>query len=329
MFLLRRKIAAGYVALSAKAVEVLSGYLETFPNMTNTLLHKAKRLLQEEGTVALLKETARYCLPRRSSALPLLKEKLRGKTGVEIGGPSSIFARRGALPLYSVASRIDSINFASTTLWSADSDNLSGFSHYPSLGKGNRYIGEAVSLDPLVGKSYDFILSSHVLEHCANPIAALLRWKAVLRVSGMLVLVLPHRDATFDHRRPVTTLDHLVDDYLQKTSEDDDTHFEEVLRLHDRGLDPGIASEESFTERVSRNLENRGLHHHVFDGMLVAKILDYCGFTIVEMECLEPCHVIAIASTGCDAESNASFVNTGASYLTQSPFPTDRALPED
>jgi ubiquinone/menaquinone biosynthesis C-methylase UbiE len=49
--------------------------------------------------------------------------------------------------------------------------------------------------------TYDVLLSSHNLEHFANPIKALKEWRRVLRPNGALVLVLPKYRETFDHLR--------------------------------------------------------------------------------------------------------------------------------
>jgi hypothetical protein len=57
------------------------------------------------------------------------------------------------------------------------------------------------------------VLSSHCLEHVANPILALREWLRVMTPDGTLVLVLPHKEGTFDHQRPTTTLGHMIDDY--------------------------------------------------------------------------------------------------------------------
>lgn len=44
---------------------------------------------------------------------------------------------------------------------------------------------------------YDYIFSSHCLEHLANPIAALEHWKTRLKVGGVLFLYLPHPEMTY------------------------------------------------------------------------------------------------------------------------------------
>lgn len=44
---------------------------------------------------------------------------------------------------------------------------------------------------------FDFIFSSHCLEHLANPVAALEHWQQRLRAGGVLFLYLPHPDMSY------------------------------------------------------------------------------------------------------------------------------------
>ena len=46
----------------------------------------------------------------------------------------------------------------------------------------------------------------------ANPLCAFQEWLRVLKKRGIIFLVLPDKDGTFDHRRPVTAFRHLVRD---------------------------------------------------------------------------------------------------------------------
>lgn len=44
---------------------------------------------------------------------------------------------------------------------------------------------------------FDFVFSSHCLEHLQNPVAALEHWKSRLRPGGVLFLYLPHPDMEY------------------------------------------------------------------------------------------------------------------------------------
>lgn len=78
---------------------------------------------------------------------------------------------------------------------------------------GHQYFGEANCLGFIDDSSYEFVLASHCIEYLANPMQGLAEWIRVLKHDGLLVLVIPHKDGTFDHRRPVTSLEHLVHDF--------------------------------------------------------------------------------------------------------------------
>jgi SAM-dependent methyltransferase len=59
---------------------------------------------------------------------------------------------------------------------------------------------------PVPDASVDFVVSSHVLEHFADPIAALLEWYRVVKPGGYIYLIAPHRERTFDRDKAATTL---------------------------------------------------------------------------------------------------------------------------
>lgn len=64
--------------------------------------------------------------------------------------------------------------------------------------------GDAMSLPD---DKFDFIFSSHCLEHLVNPVAALKHWQSRLRPGGVLFLYLPHPD--MEYWRPQHCLKHL------------------------------------------------------------------------------------------------------------------------
>ena len=59
----------------------------------------------------------------------------------------------------------------------------------------------------------------------------------MLKAHGKIVLVLPDKEYTFDVKRPYTSFEHLLEDYENKTTENDATHFEEVIKLHESAKD--------------------------------------------------------------------------------------------
>jgi SAM-dependent methyltransferase len=62
---------------------------------------------------------------------------------------------------------------------------------------------------PFADQSEDFVIASHVIEHFYDPISAIFEWVRIAR--RYVYLVVPHKDRTFDHPRPVTSVQELLD----------------------------------------------------------------------------------------------------------------------
>ena len=58
----------------------------------------------------------------------------------------------------------------------------------------DRAQGDGQTLDGVADDSYDFLYSSHCLEHLVDPLAALRNWLRVVRPGGHLVVVVPDED---------------------------------------------------------------------------------------------------------------------------------------
>jgi len=236
-----------------------------------------------------------------------------------------VFRRWNLWPLYPVVRTLDNYNFARRTIWSSQEG--------PALGLyREQFIGEASEMTDIPSAAYDFVLASHVLEHMANPLKALHSWARVVRPGGMIVLVAPHHDGTFDHRRPLTTMDHIVSDFHGDVTERDETHVQEILNLHDLRLDPGAGTADAFVARARNNLEHRSLHHHVFDTELVLKLADKADLRILYVDVELPFHICVACSSpvtdvereGDDMPPNPSYWAPGAAWRRRTPFRSDR-----
>jgi SAM-dependent methyltransferase len=205
-----------------------------------------------------------------------------GKSGLEIGGPSVVFEgglRR--LPIYLHVGSLDNCDFSRDTTWASHEESYR-FSAEKAPGK--NIFRDASNLSSIASHTYDLVLSSHNLEHFANPVKALQEWKRVTRPGGGLILVLPNYARTFDHRRTPTSVDHMFEDFRQDTQEDDLSHLPEILDRHDLDRDPGAGSAEEFRRRSLDNFNNRCLHHHVFDKTNSRELLARCGMNVVAVE---------------------------------------------
>jgi SAM-dependent methyltransferase len=203
------------------------------------------------------------------------RELLQGRHAIEIGGPSDILGHSGPFPLYSRFASIDNCNYAERTLW-----------HSEAVKYRRTVICEGTEI-PVGNGTYDCLIASHCLEHIANPIKALLEWKRVLRQGGLLLLIVPHRDFTFDWRRAVTTIEHMREDFRHNTPETDLTHLEEVLAHHDLSHDPPAGTLDEFRERCLKNIEFRAMHHHVFVPETAAQLVSETGFSILRHDVQE------------------------------------------
>ena len=234
------------------------------------------------------------CRPRvRIREFSKVARRVTAKKGLEIGGPSGIFSRNGCLPLYHIIAGLDGCNFSQKTIWEGEISE----GHNYRFGKkcGFQYIAEATDLKALEANSYDFLLASHCLEHTANPLLAISEWLRILKRDGCIVFVLPDSRYTFDHHRPVTSFDHLLADFAGGVKEDDLTHLDEILSLHDLSMDIAAGDATAFRRRLLENFNNRCLHHHVFDLDLLRRICGHFKLRILTEEALMPCDLVVVA----------------------------------
>jgi ubiquinone/menaquinone biosynthesis C-methylase UbiE len=146
---------------------------------------------------------------------------------------------------------------------------------------GSQFICEATDLSRIANGKYDFVISSHTIEHISNPLKALAEWKRVLKRGGVLLIVCPNKEQTFDHRRAVTRIEHLLEDYEKNVDEDDLTHLPEIVRYTDLSMYPGVRNLQDFLARSRDNIRNRSLHHHVFDTALMIRMVSIAGFKVL------------------------------------------------
>lgn len=140
---------------------------------------------------------------------------------------------------------------------------------------------------PKPDETFDYVFSSHVLEHTQNTIAALKEWLRVLKPGGILFLVLPHGDRTFDRHRQKTTLEHHLKDAETLTNEPDYSHNEEIRTGWSKNEDAEEAARQyergwgapvwDFEFRV----KNGVVHFHVWTQDEIVRLLQYLGLKIL------------------------------------------------
>ena len=257
------------------------------------MLRRGVNKLLRDGPYALWSALRPYAKKHRFLAGCI--ELVRDKHGLEIGGPSTIFKRDAFFPVYSAVALLDNCNFSNRTVWEGSVSEAAPFCFDAAKPPGRQFIREATDLHGISDGSYECLLSCHTLEHLANPIKALHEWKRVTSNRAVFIVVVPHQRGTFDHRRPVSTLSHLKQDFAEGRGEEDLTHLDEILRLHDVAADPGIAHTDELAARARNNAVNRCLHHHVFDEALLAALLADVGLDVLGIETFSGVHIVAMA----------------------------------
>ncbi len=76
---------------------------------------------------------------------------------------------------------------------------------------------------PFDDDSYDFVFSSHVIEHFPDPIRALYEWVRIAR--RYVVVIAPHRNRTFDIDNPLTPVAELIERHRSGFTSDMDRHW--------------------------------------------------------------------------------------------------------
>jgi len=235
--------------------------------------------------ISYLKQPAKRAMIREASTL-------KSQRGIEIGGPSTFFSLKGGFPVYLFAEKIDNVNYGTNTFY-GDYKPGDTFNYYRKK-VGHQFIGEATDLSEIADEQYDFLLSSHSLEHVANPLKALKEWFRILKPKGKLILILPDKRYTFDKNREYTSFHHLLDDYKNDRTEDDTTHVEEILSTFDEEI--AKVKLKDYKVSLSDIHANRCAHHHVFSPELAKTATEYVGFKVQAQYEARPFHLITIAT---------------------------------
>jgi predicted SAM-dependent methyltransferase len=121
-------------------------------------------------------------------------------------------------------------------------------------------VDDAERLARVPDGSQDFLIANHFLEHCQDPIGTLLHFFRVLREGGVLFLTVPDKRYTFDRDRPVTPLEHLLEDHDGATEISRREHVTEFVRLVLKIVDP-----DEVERKVERLLATDfSIHFHVW-----------------------------------------------------------------
>ena len=197
---------------------------------------------------------------------------VRNKNGVEIGGPSP---STGPF-IYQFCNSIDNVIFSPNTIWSQHDTYYQVFPN--KVGK--NIFNDSVNIKDVEDEVYDFVFSSHCLEHIANPLKAVKEWIRITKKDGFIIIIVPEKSVCFDHKREYSNFSTLLNQYEKDVGEDDLSTLNEILENHDLSMDPAAGTFEQFKNRSLDNYNNRCLHHYVYNPDLLMQICNHfqCEF---------------------------------------------------
>jgi SAM-dependent methyltransferase len=126
------------------------------------------------------------------------------------------------------------------------------------------------TIENVADSSLDFLVACHVIEHTRNPIGSIAAAWRKLKPGGKLVLVVPDKERTFDRQRPVTALEHLVEDHRAPDRARDYAHYEEFYALAQPI--PEFARQAEVARHFA---EGYAIHYHVWTHDTFADMLEH------------------------------------------------------
>jgi SAM-dependent methyltransferase len=147
--------------------------------------------------------------------------------------------------------------------------------HYPELAQYKLMPVDIVDvgehLSEVLSFSQDFVIASHVLEHCEDPMGAISNWLRVLRHGGVVLLLVPDKRFTFDRDRPITDLDHVVRDATEGPKTSRHLHYVEWVRYVEDCQNGDALARVAQLEDASYSI-----HFHAWDFAALRELLLHC-----------------------------------------------------
>ncbi len=156
----------------------------------------------------------------------LINKYLYGLNGIEIGGSGKSFGLESQKGSYANVDIIDAETRAKNKGWKTSQlVNI--------LSPGDEL--------PFKDNVFDYVFSSHVIEHFYDPIKAIKEWYRILKKGGYIFMIIPHKERTFDRNRDLTSFIELMNrhenkismnDYAQRSKEEKDKYENDKDKDH-------------------------------------------------------------------------------------------------
>jgi SAM-dependent methyltransferase len=162
-------------------------------------------------------------------------------------------------------------------------------------------------LGTIADGSQAFIIANHFLEHCEDPIGTIGTHLRKLLPGGVLFYTVPDKRYTFDFRRPLTPIEHMIADHEEGPERSRQEHYREwALLTPDRPEELAVEDFERWAaERaVELERENASIHMHVWTQAEFLALMLHCreryedGFDIEAAVRLGPEFVVVLRKQG-------------------------------
>lgn len=123
-------------------------------------------------------------------------------------------------------------------------------------------------LDQIEDNNFDFVYSSHVIEHTPNPISAIIDQIRVIKKGGVVYGIIPNKKNTYDRERKTTPAEVLIDKFKKGVFEHTlEEALDVINNTKDHDLYDSYKNNSDIIDLAKKMIkEKQGMHHyHVFD----------------------------------------------------------------
>ncbi|MGN6255066.1 MAG: methyltransferase domain-containing protein [Solirubrobacterales bacterium] len=138
--------------------------------------------------------------------------------------------------------------------------------HYPELADWDLtpvdVVDDGEKLTTIEPESQDFIVANHFLEHTEDPIGTIETHLGKLKPGGILFYAVPDKRFTFDFRREVTPLEHMIADHELGAERSRAEHYDQWAQ--EVFPEEGETSEQALARARKLEDEAYSIHMHVW-----------------------------------------------------------------
>jgi len=133
--------------------------------------------------------------------------------------------------------------------------------------------GDGSTLHFIKKESLDFIIALQFIEHVANPIGTIINHLERLKPNGILLYSIPDKRYTFDKKRKLTSLEHLIKEHEENKNFLEEHYIEWIEKVEN------ITQKKQKKERLEfLKKTNFPIHFHTFIPESFLEIISYLSF---------------------------------------------------